>query len=70
VIRVPVGAWNVWDDSVSRLPVGVVIRSLMPRVELPLVGQAAYELPAIVVLGSHASLPKTLPRAGSHETTV
>ena len=70
MIRVPAGAWKTCDDSVSRLPVGVVMRSLMPRVGKPLVGQAAYELPVIVVLRSHASLPNALPSAASHETTV
>ncbi len=70
VISVPAGAWNTCDESVSRAPVGVVMRLLMPRVAMPPLGQAAYALPAIVVAGAHASLPNGLASAASHDTTV
>ena len=43
-------------EKVSRAPVGVVMRSLIPGCGTPLVGQAAYALPAIVVAG------KSMPR--------
>ena len=64
VIRVPAGAWNMCDESASRAPVGVVMRSLMPRVAMPPLGQAAYALPAIVVVGIHASLPNAAAERG------
>ena len=36
----------------------------------PVLGQAAYELPGIVVWGTHASADSAVPRPASQDTTV
>ncbi len=46
------------------------MRSLIPVLSPPVLGQTAYELPGIVVWGIHASADSAVPSPASHDTTV
>jgi len=69
-MRVPAGAVKVCAEKFSPAPVARVIRSLIPVFSPPVLGQTAYELPGMVVEGTHASAGVAVPRPASQDATV
>jgi hypothetical protein len=69
-MRVPAGARKSWAEKFRPAPVACVIRSLIPVLSPPVLGQTAYELPGTVVDAVHASADWAIPNPASHDSTV